>query len=67
VHELVTGIPRPVSGLIDRWLSFDPARRVPAGTSPQDVTRVARDELAALLPTLPEMTVGKVTARRWRR
>ena len=67
VHELVTGMPRPVSTLIDRWLSFDPAKRAPAGTSPQDVTRVARDELAALLPTLPEMTVGKVTARRWRR
>jgi hypothetical protein len=67
VRELVTGMHRPVSDLIDRWLSFDPAKRVPRGTPPQDVTRAARDELAALLPTLPEMTVGKVTARRWRR
>jgi serine/threonine protein kinase len=64
VRELVAGIPRPVSDLIDCWLRFDPAQRVPAGTPPGDVTRVARDELAVLLPALPETAVGRVTARR---
>jgi hypothetical protein len=67
VHELVTGIPRSLSVLIDNWLSFDPDRRVPPGTSMADSLRVARDQLSALRPLLHDMTVGRVTARRRRR
>ena len=65
-HELVTGIPRPLSVLIDSWLSFDPDRRVPEGTPMADSLRVARDQLSALRPLPPEMRVGRVTARRRR-
>jgi len=66
VHELVPGVPRPLSALIDRWLSFDPAGRVPPGTLMADCLRSARDELDALRPLLPEMMVGQVTGRRRR-
>lgn len=67
VHELVPGVPRALGTLIDQWLSYDPGRRVPPGTPAADALRVARDQLGALQPALPDMTVGKVTARRRRR
>jgi hypothetical protein len=67
VHKLIPGIPRPLGLLIDRWLSFDPSGRVPQGTPMVDSLRVARGQLNALLPTLPDMTVGRVTSRRRRR
>jgi hypothetical protein len=60
-HELVPQVPEPLSRLIDDWLSMDPALRVPLETPAKDVPRVARDQLAALLPTLPEVNVGSVT------
>lgn len=67
VHDLVTGVPRSLGALIDRWLSYDPGHRVPPGTPLADAIRAARDELATLRPLLPEMTVGRVTARKRRR
>jgi len=67
VHELVPGVPRPLGALIDRWLSFYPADRVPRGTLMRDSLRAARDELDALRPLLPQMMVGQVTGRRRRR
>jgi serine/threonine protein kinase len=67
VHKLVPGIPRPLGMLIDRWLSFEPGKRVPTGTPMVDSLRVAREQLNALRPALPDMTVGRVTSRRHRR
>jgi Domain of unknown function (DUF4407)/Protein kinase domain len=67
VHELVEGVPPALGMLIDRWLSYDPAGRVPPGTPMADSLRAARDELSALIPALPDMTVGQVTPRRRRR
>ena len=61
---LVPGVPRELGLLINRWLSFDPADRVPQGTPVQDSIRVARTELDALRPALPNMTVGRITGRR---
>jgi serine/threonine protein kinase len=66
VHQLVKGVPRPLSELIDRWLSFDPSQRVQPGTPPGNAVQAARDELAALLPTLPYLAVGRVTGRKRR-
>ena len=67
VHELVPGVPRPLGALIERWLGFDPDRRVPPGTPMVDSLQGARDELDVLWPLLPEMMVGRVTGRRRRR
>lgn len=67
VHELVPGIPRRLSALIDRWLSYDPSLRVPPGTPMAESLRAARDELSALRADLPSMMVGRVTTRRRRR
>ena len=67
VHDLVPGIPNALGLLIDRWLSFDPAGRVPPGTVPRDAIRVARAELAALQPGLPDLVVGTgPRPRAWR-
>ena len=64
VCELVPGVPPALSALIDQWLSYDPASRVPAGT-PQDKTmQAARESLLALEQYVPPMTVGAVTGRR---
>ena len=63
VHELVTGVPTQLGQLIDRWLSYTPADRVPPGTPLDRTFHAARDELAALKP-IPAMTVGAVTGRR---
>jgi hypothetical protein len=67
VHRLVKDVPRPVSNLIDRWLSLDPARRVPRRTPMNGALRAARSELLALMPSLPPAAVGQVTARRRKR
>ncbi len=67
VHELVRGVPEALGELIDHWLSYDPAARVPAGTPSDSMIRVARDELGGLWPQLPVMTVGAVTGRRRKR
>ncbi len=64
VHELVPGVPPQLGQLIDQWLSYDPAGRVAQGTPPDQVLRAARDELAALKPITPAMTVGMVSGRR---
>lgn len=61
VHQLVPQVPRSLSLLIESWLNIDSSLRVPAETPPADVPRVARDQLAALLPSLPEVSVGSVT------
>jgi len=53
VHKLVTGVPRPLGNLIDRWLSFDPERRVPPGTPMAGALRAARGELGALRRSCP--------------
>jgi serine/threonine protein kinase len=63
VHELLPQVPQSLSVLIDRWLSLDPARRVSPETPAADIPRVARDELAALLRMLPDITVGRVRRR----
>jgi hypothetical protein len=64
VDELVPGVPRELGLLINRWLSFDPADRVPQGTPVRESIRVARTELDALRPALPNITVGRITGRR---
>ncbi|HEY1823606.1 MAG TPA: DUF4407 domain-containing protein [Trebonia sp.] len=64
VHELVLGVPLDLSELIDRWLSVNPADRVPEGTPVRDSIRMARGQLDVLLPGLPDMTVGRVSGRR---
>ena len=64
VDELVRGVPRELGLLINGWLSFEPADRVPRGTPVRDSIRVARAELDALRPGLPDITVGQVTGRR---
>jgi len=68
VHELVIGVPRALSTLIDRWLSFDPADRVPPIAPCGATLQAARRELAALRANVPAaMSVGQVTGRRRRR
>jgi hypothetical protein len=67
VRRLVNDVPRPVSNLIDRWLSLDPARRVPRRTPMDGALQAARAELLALMPSLPPVAVGQVTARRRKR
>jgi hypothetical protein len=67
VDRLVTGVPKQLGELIGRWMSRDPARRVPPGTSMNGSLRAARDELEALMPILPDMIVGRVTTRKRRR
>jgi hypothetical protein len=64
VHRLVPNVPRPVSKLIDRWLSLDPTRRVPRRTPKNGALQVARAELLALMPSLHSVAVGQVTVRR---
>lgn len=67
-HELVAGVlDRELSLLIDRWLSYTPSDRAPAGTPITDSLRAARDELATLLPSLSAANVGlRPTLRRHR-
>lgn len=67
VRRLVKDIPRPVSNLIDCWLSLDPARRVPRRTPMNGSLQAARAELLALMPSLPPVPVGQVTVRRRKR
>lgn len=67
VHELVPEVPRALSMLIDRWLSFYPSDRVPPGTRTSQSLHTALGELQALLPRLPEANVGQITGRRRRR
>lgn len=62
--ELVPGVPKELGRLLNRWLSFDPADRVPQGTPVRDSIRVARAELDALRPGLPGVIVGRVVGRR---
>lgn len=64
VHELVPGVPQALGTLIERWMSFDPDLRVPRGVPRTRAAYVAREELRALRPTLPDMIVGRVTGRR---
>ncbi len=58
VDELLAGVPAEIGELIDMWLSYEPERRVPAGTSPSESLSVARRQLNALRDRLPVMTVG---------
>jgi serine/threonine protein kinase len=67
VHDLVPGIPRQLGNLIDRWLSLEPRERMPRETRPEGSLRVARNQLRELRSGLPEMNVGRVTARRHKR
>ena len=64
VHELVTGVPQALGELIKRWMSFEPERRVPHGIPRTQAAHVAREELRALRPQLPDMIIGRVTGRR---
>ena len=64
VHELVTGVPPELGTLIERWMSFDPDLRVPPGVPRTRAAHVAREELRALRPTLPDLIVGRVTGHR---
>jgi hypothetical protein len=64
VHELVPGVPAQLSQLIDSWLSYDPAGRVPSGTMPEQALHQARDQLAAMAQHIPPIAVGMVTGRR---
>jgi len=66
-HELVRGLPQMLSTMIDRWLNFDPASRVPPETPLRSSLHVARGELDALWWQLPEMKVGQVTGTRRKR
>lgn len=65
VHELVRGVPAELSLLIDRWMSFNPADRMPPSSPKLEAARMAREQLRAL--QLPDMIVGQVTGRRRRR
>jgi hypothetical protein len=69
VRELVRGVPRPLSDLIDGWLSYERQDRMP-GTPPGAALQAALDKLEALLAGgLPAVVVGEVTGRRrhrWR-
>jgi serine/threonine-protein kinase len=64
VHELVPGVPPELGLLIQRWMSLEPAHRVPPAVPRTHAAHAAREELSALRPYLPNMIVGRVTGRR---
>jgi hypothetical protein len=64
VDELVPGVLPQLSELIGRWLSANPADRVPPDTPHDRTLQTARAELDALQPYIQPMTVGTVAGKR---
>lgn len=59
--RIVPGLPEELGELVDRWLSYSPPDRAPAGLSPAQALTWARRTLADMARRLPDIEVGHRT------